>query len=147
MVKLRKNKLSVATQAGLIKAYFPDGNMHLFHDRFVWKGSITPTPISRTYTIKLTYSNRDGVNVYVVKPKPLPCAKGKSSLPHVYSQEKQRLCLYLPGDQEWDESKHIAKTIIPWTSEWLFYYELWMVAGEWLGGGIHPKVKNKRITK
>jgi hypothetical protein len=31
----------------------------------------------------------------------------------------------------------LADTILPWTSEWLFYYELWSVNGyEWLGGGI-----------
>ena len=33
----------------------------------------------------------------------------------------------------------IADTIIPWTSEWLFFYELWLATGgEWLGEGEHP---------
>ncbi|MDY0295864.1 MAG: hypothetical protein RB296_00975 [Acidobacteriota bacterium] len=31
----------------------------------------------------------------------------------------------------------IAKTIVPWASEWLIFYELWLATGEWLGGGIH----------
>ena len=32
----------------------------------------------------------------------------------------------------------LATTIVPWCSEWLFYYELWLATGEWLGGGVHP---------
>ena len=31
----------------------------------------------------------------------------------------------------------IAKTILPWTSEWLVHYQLWLATGEWHGGGIH----------
>ena len=38
---------------------------------------------------------------------------------------------------EWNERKMIAKTIIPWTSEWLMHYEYWVTAGVWNGGGIH----------
>lgn len=34
----------------------------------------------------------------------------------------------------------IANTIIPWTIEWLYYYELWLATGEWLGGGDHPEI-------
>lgn len=135
------NKLSAAAQAGLMKSVFPDGNSSLSQDRLVWKGDITPTPISQTYSIKIVYTVSSGVEVYVVKPKPLPLADGEKKLPHVYSHEEQRLCLYLPRAKEWDGSKHIAKTILPWTSEWLMYYELWLATGEWLGGGEHPVEK------
>ena len=38
---------------------------------------------------------------------------------------------------KWNERKMIAKTIIPWTSEWLFHYEIWVTTGTWHGGGIH----------
>jgi hypothetical protein len=36
------------------------------------------------------------------------------------------------------ECKHdrlLAITVVPWISEWLIYYELWLVTGRWLGGG------------
>jgi hypothetical protein len=47
------------------------------------------------------------------------------------------LCLYLPG--EWNESMLLAATILPWTSQWLFYYELWLITGHWMGTGHdHP---------
>ena len=44
------------------------------------------------------------------------------------------LCLYY-GNQ-WDPGELIATTIVPWTSEWLEYYELWHATGLWLGGGV-----------
>ena len=34
-------------------------------------------------------------------------------------------------------TKLISNTIIPWTIEWLYFYELWLATGEWLGGGEH----------
>ncbi|KAA6339088.1 hypothetical protein EZS27_012949 [termite gut metagenome] len=129
------SKISIANQAGAIRSYFPDGCLYSSKDKLVWIGDITPSPISLTYTIKITYSYKDGVKAYVANPKPLPLATVKSRLPHVYSHEEQRLCLYYPSGKEWDSSKYLVHTIFPWASEWLFYYELWVVTGNWLGGG------------
>jgi hypothetical protein len=47
------------------------------------------------------------------------------------------LCLYLPG--QWKESMLLADTILPWTSQWLLLYELWLITGHWMGTGHdHP---------
>lgn len=27
----------------------------------------------------------------------------------------------------------LAQSIVPWTAEWLFYYEMWQVTGAWGG--------------
>ncbi|MFG1635413.1 hypothetical protein ACGFKX_11315 [Pseudonocardia alni] len=43
-------------------------------------------------------------------------------------------CLYY-GD-EWNDTKLLASTILPWASEWLQFYELWHATGVWLGGGV-----------
>lgn len=137
------NRLSMLCQAGAIKSYFPNGVLCNSGNKLVWTGYITPSPNSSAYTIKVTYSYKDGVKVYVVTPKPLPLAIGKDRLPHVYSHEEQRLCLYYPDGKEWHSSKYLVHTIFPWVSEWLFYYELWIVTGEWLGGGKHPGVEEK----
>jgi hypothetical protein len=59
----------------------------------------------------------------------------RRALPHVYPLNT--LCLFL-GNREWHESIPIADTLVPWASEWLLYYELWLATGEWLGGGEHP---------
>lgn len=52
-----------------------------------------------------------------------------------------RPCLYYPKAKEWSESMLIADTIVPWLAEWLFHYEIWVLTGQWEGGGIHPREK------
>jgi len=52
--------------------------------------------------------------------------------------ERPILCLYDPATNEWSPDKAIAKTIIPWTIDWLACYEGWLATGEWTGGGRHP---------
>lgn len=51
---------------------------------------------------------------------------------------QKTLCLYRPSKNEWDSPMSLADTVLPWTSLWLFYYEIWLATGEWLGGGEHP---------
>ena len=36
-----------------------------------------------------------------------------------------------------DLDQLIANTIIPWTGSWLFFYELWLDTGKWLGPSSH----------
>ena len=60
-------------------------------------------------------------------------------IPHVYPGP--RPCPYLPGSGEWSLDQFVADTIVPWTSLWLYHYEVWHATGEWLGGGVHPKTR------
>ena len=52
-------------------------------------------------------------------------------IPHVF--RNGALCLHYRW--EWNTRMDIGDTIIAWTSEWLYHYEMWHVTGEWLGGG------------
>ena len=74
MGKIPTNKLSIAKQEGLIKAKIRFGKANLFRNKLVWKGDITPTLLSQTYSLKVTFSfqNNEGVKVFVTNPKPLP---------------------------------------------------------------------------
>jgi hypothetical protein len=38
----------------------------------------------------------------------------------------------------------LAKAIVPWTSEWLLHYEIWLATGDWRGSGIHPGKPKKQ---
>ncbi len=132
-----KNK-SLILQEGMIRSKFRDSTLIRNKDEsLIWIHKIRPTPLSRIYTVKLKYSMSKGINVYVIDPKPLPLAKGETMLPHVYSNTEQKLCLYYPNKNEWNRSMFLIETIIPWISEWLFYYEIWEGTGIWKGGGIH----------
>lgn len=61
----------------------------------------------------------------------------KFKAPHTYSNNE--LCLYYPKNKEWTKYDYIADRIIPWISEWIYFYEVWCVTGTWYGGGIHPE--------
>ena len=60
----------------------------------------------------------------------------------LYSQKKEKLCLYRPKYREWNPTQHLAKTIVPWLYLWLFYFEEWLVSNDWKGGGEHPPQKD-----
>ncbi|OJW82391.1 MAG: hypothetical protein BGO69_17010 [Bacteroidetes bacterium 46-16] len=87
------------------------------------------------YKVKLHYIKNKSLSFYVIEPKPLQLANGHAELPHVYSTEEQKLCLYYPDGTEWNPGLLLTKTVIPWAHEWLFHYELWVGSGIWSGGG------------
>jgi hypothetical protein len=86
--------------------------------------------------VKMHYVRNVGPKVYVLEPK-LVLAAGATSLPHVFSNPEQRICLFMYSRFEWNPTMLFVDTIIPWTSEWLFQYEIWVATGAWCGGGEH----------
>ena len=105
--------------------------------RFVWRYKTSPTPISRLYSVRLNYRIGSSPQAVVEEPD-LCCLASGRQLPHVYEQKPPQLCLYLPGVGEWEPWMRIDRTIVPWSTVWLFYFEEWLVSDEWKGGGIHP---------
>jgi|SRR5690554_632385 len=141
-----KNRISLVVQEGVLKSYFPGSRILRKNEtNLLWEYELTPTPLSRTYKVKLTYSKGVGVKFYVLEPNPLPKAPGETFLPHVYSTAEQRLCLYYPKDNEWTPNMLFAKTIIPWACEWLLHYELWVMTGKWHGGGIEHNTDSDKV--
>ena len=54
--------------------------------------------------------------------------------PHRFADAS--LCLYYPKDSiehRWRAEMPPALTIVPWTAEWLLWYELWLETGTWYG--------------
>lgn len=143
MVKIKSHipPVSISSQLKVLDKYYPDGQIASHtHTTLSWIMDIVPTPNSASYRIKVDYAIGGSPKVYVISPKVLAKAEGKTSLPHVYSQSEQQLCLFMPGFGEWEPYKFIAKTIIPWTAEWLAFYEIWLFTGVWEGEGLHPQV-------
>ncbi len=140
MVKNRTHRLNMAIQAGKIKSIFPDSNISFNQNRLVWKYEILPSSLSAIYNIKIVYVQGKHPDVFVLKPK-LKLYPDQNKLPHVYSTEKQWICIYYRKGREWNSGMLIANTIIPWTSEWLLHYELWVSTGTWHGGGIHHETE------
>ncbi|MDQ0230940.1 hypothetical protein [Metabacillus malikii] len=93
--------------------------------KWVWVGYLQPTPHSEKYKVNIVLHPYKNTKVFVLEPELLERA------PHRYSD--QSLCLYHPNDKSFNGETLIADTIIPWTCEWLFFYEGWLKDGVWWG--------------
>ena len=136
MVPRNKRTLPLLVQRDALRNFNPKAQISLENNQLVWIEEITPSPISLTYRVKIVYRLNEWPKVYVLEPE-LIIAHGHV-LPHVYSTPEKKLCLYYRDHQGWTPSKLIAHTIVLWTSEWLYHYEIWVATGLWNGGGtIH----------
>lgn len=134
----------IQAQLSILAKYYPNGVVKTqTPHRLVWETDIVPTPNSVTYRIRIDYHINHSPKVYVIEPPILARPEGVEELPHVFNTEKQQICLYYGRLGEWDSTKFLAREIVPWASEWLMFYELWLITGEWLGEGIpHGKSRN-----
>lgn len=129
--------LSLAKQAQMLEQTVPNSSTIISRNKLVWKGQVQPTPTSCAYFIKIEYTLNSAPLVWVVDP-PLQRRKVDEPIPHMYEQE--RLCLHYPPANEWNSTRPLHLTILPWAAMWLMFYEYWLVTGSWEGGGIHPSV-------
>lgn len=122
-------RLSVAQQAIGLRGVFPDRPPSVQAGRLKWTGVLTPTPLSRDYTVTLTYSHAMRPRMAIVDPALRSATDG--AIPHLYRDGS--ICLN--DTHQWDSSMLLVDTVIPWTSEWLYFYELWVATGTWFGDG------------
>ena len=123
------------SRANEVKRLFPSSKVRCKCGKLEVILSLKPTDVSVDYKVRLVVQQgRKSVDVFVEEPRINLYENGKK-VPHIYSNGS--LCLYYPEYQEWNYRDSWAETLIPWTSLWLFYYEIWKDTGNWLGGGIH----------
>lgn len=112
-----------------------------------WSGKIRPSPLSKEYVVVLFYHLGESPKVWVVGNELEQL--DNPNFPHKFridcENKMVRICLYRYA--EFNSSKFLSNTIIPWTVEWLYFYELWLATGEWLGGGEHPDVGKEKTDE
>ncbi|MCV9940422.1 hypothetical protein OIU35_29075 [Boseaceae bacterium BT-24-1] len=142
--------LSVDEQDRFIRRDYP--GFRLVHDNgglfAIWRGRLAP--IAQGHEIEIAYCPRlffeeftvtnERVAVRLVAPGLVYRHPDTGEIaPHIYldveDPARSCLCLYDYRDDEWGPHRAIAETIIPWASEWLFFYEAWLATGIWSGGG------------
>ncbi len=109
----------------------------------VARGTVRPSQLTQEYVVEIRYHLGRDPEVRVVSPQLRDRGDGRP-IPHLYAEGT--LCLYHPRYREWTAADLIAHTILPWISEWLYFYELWLATGEWHGGGEHPTRRKRRPT-
>jgi hypothetical protein len=127
----------MAIQVAGLRNSFPSGAATWNRNRVTWRGKIVPSEYSRAYTVELIYEQGSVPRVWVRDPN-LKELAGERSLPHVYDEKEQELCLYLPHCGLWGAEKSVASTVMLWACLWLYYFELWLVSNVWSGRGEHP---------
>ena len=134
--KFKVRNKSIAEQVASIRKKYPQFTTS-FSSPSSMKviGVLQPTSRSATYNFVLKYNLTDYPKTKIISPVLQKNSKGEE-IPHLYPG--QNLCLYQPRYYEFSRKEFLCDTVIPWTSLWLYYYEVWHLTDVWLGGGEHP---------
>ncbi len=115
-----------------------------------WEGPLRPHSQRHDVRISLFRERGSGRGNYRLIPEVIvlnPALRRRRDdpndpIPHLYRNRRDSghpmLCLYRPYTREWHAGCHVADRIVPWASEWLACYEIWLATGKWLGGGTTP---------
>lgn len=138
-IHFKEKRISQAKQFSLVKEKFPSSKFKYKNGKWHLRLNLQPTPFSSFYPIEVIKNNDGHFDVWLIgNIRKID----DPSFPHKYTVDRKkncvRLCLYHPSKYEWNKLEHIYNTIIPWTCDWLYYYELWLDDGIWRGGGEHP---------
>ena len=101
--------------------------------------NIIPSELSQAYTVRMVLSKNNNPKIYVLHPKIK--TRKKKRPPHIYDFDEGRICLFLPREIN---SYSCYDKIVPWIAEWLLFYEIWLVTGNWNGGGHILDVKKDK---
>lgn len=137
-----RRRLSLAQRGAELKALgWPNSKVEYLQGREMrFSFSIAPTPMSRSYRCLLKVPRSGFPEMIVLEPE-LQLLAGGRLIPHVYPHKGKgtKLCLWLPRASEWNSSMRFDETYLPWTAEWLDYFEEWLETDTWAGGGVHPE--------
>ena len=114
-------------QMHLINKNFPCFSCNLRGNRHLYCiGNVTPYEGGNTYRITIDYTPPLAPRVRILKPSIDP----KHEI-HMYRSGD--LCLFDPRESPWKSHYNISDKTIPWIAEWLIFYELFLLTGEWKG--------------
>lgn len=133
---------SPAAQLEAMRRQWPDFvGRRLGDGTLVWQGPLRPK--AQLYSMLIFWHPVTMSLPYVIvnNPSLRPRPGGTfEEIPHlIYYAEKPKrsaLCLFDPDGREWSPADLIADTTVLWAAEWLTYYELWHMSGDWLAPGV-----------
>jgi hypothetical protein len=106
-----------------------------------WRQKLQPSRLSREYSVLVQWAGLGCLpEVEILSPNLRELSGGQRSPHEFFSKGNTKPCLMFNNgsSKDWTPDMLIAESIIPWTQEWLWYWELWLSDGEWRGGGVHP---------
>ena len=114
----------------LLTKHYPSLRCEIREAILICRGLMQPNAHCREYYFELEYG-RNAFNehlplvriVYPIIKTDIEC--------HMY--RSGHLCLYYKEDRSFTNDSNLYNTIIPWTAEWIVYYELYQLGHGWLG--------------
>jgi len=142
MINSERKRRSPDAQLAAMRRLWPDFEGRKLGDGTLWwRGPLRPK--AQFYGVSLFWKPGAMSLPYVmVDDPPLAPRPGGAfdAIPHlIYNAEeptRSGLCLFDPEGHEWTPADLISETTILWAAEWLAYYELWHLTGEWLAPGV-----------
>jgi len=122
------------TQYPFTRAFYQKYHLDIAYDfleseivngRLVSTGEVQPNGCN-SYQIKIEWSAGNMPKVSILNKDIEP-----SDEIHMYKDSS--LCLFYPPDLKWNNHLKVSDYIIPWTIEWIIFYELYLITGTWLG--------------
>lgn len=114
-------------QIGAMKSRYPQFTARRINENEIeFIGELQPKPELPTYKVSILYRGDLRPFVRVLSPRLVENPK------HFYNKTKT-LCLYHPDEFKWHKDRLIAKYIVPLTSAWIYFYEVWLEKGIWYG--------------
>ncbi|MCO7227559.1 hypothetical protein [Pleionea sp. CnH1-48] len=97
---------------------------------------VKPKSYAQTYDVQIYYKEQSSPITYIKSPSLIDLAKNRfgkdTTIPHLYQQGEGKVCLY--HQNEWHSKMFLHESIVPWTYLYLYYFEHWLMTGEWDGG-------------
>lgn len=122
------NKYGVLSyQRKLVEENFPFLDCTIQNKVLICSGWMQPDNCKEKYKIKIEY-------VAGHEPKSTilyPIIEPRKEI-HMYKDHS--LCLHYPPDMKWNEKIKIYEYTVPWISEWVIFYEIYLInGGKWEG--------------
>ena len=118
---LKNNVKIVHREQTLLRRYYDFLSIKILNGLLYCYGTYNQTGIEYKYRIK--YNGYSAPSVKIISPL--------IEMPyHTYNDGT--LCLYYPKETPWDCDKlHLYDTFIPWTHQWILFYEIYRQTGVW----------------
>jgi hypothetical protein len=106
-------------------------------------GALQPKNCMGQYKVKIEYVAGHEPKSTIISPKIVPS-------PKVHMYQDCSLCLHYPRDMVWNEKTKLYQYTIPWISEWIIFYEIYLINGnKWEGkeSPVHLTETERNINK
>lgn len=147
---IQQDKEYLLEEADLIRQHFPIFEVEVIESGastlLVASAEITPSEGSDTYHVRMQLELAwDNTFRSITRKQPRPQVFiDRPSIPpdpRYFMLPDGSLGLCHPDKMPGLHERHLYEWVIPWTAEWLVYYELWKIDGVWHGPVEDPNVE------